>query len=146
MSQARQAASTINYLEAQEKSEKSRRPLIADPNNRRENKLRQLLMNESESVRLRYRIHRETSFAGDAMMGQGSLRRLMATAVEQGGRGQSIDADAIVVMQSFCKTYMTELMAEAMAIQESWGDSGQLCPVHIEEAHRRLKRDGLAAN
>ncbi|CEO96096.1 hypothetical protein PBRA_004787 [Plasmodiophora brassicae] len=47
---------------------------------------------------------------------------------------------AVIVMNSMCKVFVADLVRRSVIVQQDWGQTGPLRPVHIREAIRRSRR------
>jgi transcription initiation factor TFIID subunit 11 len=81
----------------------------------------------------RFEMYLKGSFA------RSNIKRVMISVL-----GTSKVADQLaVVMAGIAKVFAGDVVEQSLLVMSEWGDSGKIRPVHMREAYRRLKAQGL---
>jgi transcription initiation factor TFIID subunit 11 len=87
----------------------------------------------SEDQLKRYETFRRVGFPRPA------IRKLMSKVLDQ-----QVNMNSVIVVSGIAKVFVGELVEEARKVMDDLGESGQIMPSHLLEAHRRLKAANLA--
>lgn len=87
----------------------------------------------SEDQLRRYETFRRVGFPRPA------IRKLMSKVLDQ-----QVNMNSVIVVSGIAKVFVGELVEEARKVMDDLGESGQIMPSHLLEAHRRLKAANLA--